>query len=48
MPPYRGCRYLGDSTAAKLSATGLNLPTSSLMTEDDVARVCDALKEAMS
>lgn len=43
LPPYREYMRGGLPVAAKLSSHGINLPSSVGITEDDLARVCDAV-----
>jgi len=42
-PVFRGCRVVGGSVAADLFDRGLCLPSGTQMTDDDVARVVEAL-----
>jgi dTDP-4-amino-4,6-dideoxygalactose transaminase len=50
MPPYRRCAARQGITtlpvAERLGADGLMLPTHPLMTDDDVAFVCEAIAAA--
>ena len=42
-PCFAGCRIRGGSVAEGIFARGLCLPSGSMMTETDLARVCDAV-----
>ena len=53
MPPYRNARRVGvddDETAValSLSRSGFNLPTSTLLRRDDISRVTEQLRAALS
>ncbi len=53
LPPYAGCRVVGaegdDAPVARwLGDAGFNLPTSERITPDDVARIADALRHALT
>lgn len=45
MPPYKDCKQ-GDMTATKeICDKGINLPSSSSLTKDQIQKVCDVLKK---
>ncbi len=53
MPPYRGARKVGARTegtpvADRLSRTAFNLPTSTTLGREDVARIGEALREVLN
>src|SRR5258708_39198395 len=48
MPPYQDCAADGIfPITTALAATGLNLPSSATLSEDDVAYVCRVLKQCL-
>lgn len=47
MPVFEGCPYYGDNTAESLFDRGLCLPSGSSLTDDEVSRVIDSLKDIL-
>jgi dTDP-4-amino-4,6-dideoxygalactose transaminase len=43
-PVFEGCRFVGSGYSERIFEQGLNLPSGTALTQDDVQRICERIR----